>query len=81
MTLLTTRWGLLVAMIVGVVKLAQHMQTGAVLAIEGCGGRVFEMALGESPMHCWGCYLLVGSAVLMALTFLFPHRRALYRVL
>lgn len=62
----------LAAIIIGVAKIWTHVQSGAVLTLEGCQGRIFEIPMGETSVHCWGCYLAVFGALALVASFAEP---------
>lgn len=62
-----------VAIIIGVAKIWTHVQSGAVLTLEGCQGRIFEIPMGETSVHCWGCNLAVFGAAAFLASFAKPN--------
>ncbi len=73
MMLRTLRVVSLAVIIIGVTKIWMHLQSGAVLTMEGCQGRVFEVPLGNTSVHCWGCYLAVFGALALVASFAMPN--------
>lgn len=65
----TVRVVSLAAIIIGVAKIWTHLQSGFVLTLEGCQGRVFEVPMAQTSVHCWGCYLAVFGALAFVASF------------
>lgn len=70
---LTLRAISLAAIAIGAAKIWTHVQSGAVLTLQGCQGRIFEIPMGETSVHCWGCYLAVAGAIGFAASFTKSH--------
>ena len=58
--------------IIGCIKIWLHMNTGAVLTLEGCQGGTFIIPIGVSSAHCWGCYVTALGMIISAAATIWP---------
>jgi len=60
----------LILFVIGGIKIWLPLTTGHSISVEGCAGTLFEMDLGSSSAHCWGCYVTVAGLALITVPLL-----------